>query len=323
MKPKLHVLADAFAEVVKIMYEHYKKGKSLSKKERLILKELITVQIGQIFNLKFLQTQDPELLEILKKVDGVDYNEVVSEEINEMKADMEAMFKSQGLDVDLSGINAADDQEEIFRKISDAMFAAKEAQEQLEDNFSKKPKSKKEIEQEDKEKKLEIIQKLSLSVIYKQLAKAFHPDLEQDPDKKIDKEKLMKKLTSAYENKDLHTLLQLEMELMSRSENPQKEQTEEQLKMYNTILKEQIIALEHEIKMSANHQKYLPLKQFLEEARTPRDCMFQLVIYNKEINEELAITHEDLNILKNGNALKRLRSMIGFKAKANEFSFFD
>lgn len=113
-----------------------------------------------------------------------------------------------------------------------------------------------------------VMMRKGVGAIYKQLAKAIHPDLEQDLALKIEKEELMKKLTTAHEQNDLHTLLSLELEWMNRSENAYdrvKLQTEDQLKIYNSILKKQIEDLEERIEDVFVHPKYISIFSFFRE----------------------------------------------------------
>lgn len=46
--------------------------------------------------------------------------------------------------------------------------------------------------------------------LYLSLAKRFHPDAEPDPEKKLEKEEVMKKVISAFHNQDIETLLRLD-----------------------------------------------------------------------------------------------------------------
>ena len=95
-----------------------------------------------------------------------------------MKNRMEELFKESGVNIDLSKINLGDDEQDIAAKVFAAMD---EAMSGMEDAPPNKPKSKREIQKEqEKAQELEALQKKELSSIYKQLAKEFHPDLEQD-----------------------------------------------------------------------------------------------------------------------------------------------
>jgi paraquat-inducible protein B len=106
------------------------------------------------------------------------------------------------------------------------------------------------------------MQSKSLQTIYKQLVRVLHPDLERDSQKRTWKEELMKKLTVAYENNDLFSLLTIEMEWMNASAEKIRSQNDTDLKIYNAILKDQIQELQVSIDMLFMHPRNLPIQKF-------------------------------------------------------------
>ncbi len=96
--------------------------------------------------------------------------------------------------------------------------------------------------------------KRTISVIYKQLAKVLHPDLENDPARREQKHHLMQELTTAYKAGDLHTLLRLELSWIHHEEEDLNRLTEEKLKVYIEFLQKQVADLQQEIA----HIPYLP-----------------------------------------------------------------
>lgn len=60
--------------------------------------------------------------------------------------------------------------------------------------------------------------KLEIKTLFRQLAKAFHPDKEQQEHLKEEKTALMQKITAAYENQDLYGLLKIEKDHMAPRE---------------------------------------------------------------------------------------------------------
>jgi succinate dehydrogenase flavin-adding protein (antitoxin of CptAB toxin-antitoxin module) len=121
-------------------------------------------------------------------------------------------------------------------------------------------KTKAQKETEALELKTEEAKNKSISSIYRQLAKIIHPDLEADETIKLEKEELMKQLTAAYENNDLHTLLSLEIQWIQKEENQLSALTDEKLKTYNKIMEEQAEDLKNEIIMLENHPRYNALR---------------------------------------------------------------
>lgn len=79
--------------------------------------------------------------------------------------------------------------------------------------------------------------KLEIKSLFRQLAKAFHPDREQQEHLKEEKTDLMKKITAAYENQDLYGLLKLEKEHMEPREFSE-DKIELYIKHINDRLKE-------------------------------------------------------------------------------------
>ena len=74
-----------------------------------------------------------------------------------------------------------------------------------------------------------------------------HPDLEIDESLKFDREELMKKATAAYQEKDLHILLKLEIEIIHKQSKNLDHLMDEKLKFLNLALKEQVIELKEEL----------------------------------------------------------------------------
>lgn len=252
----------------KLVYNHYKNlNPAFPKKDKKFLKAFIILKTTEILSSVDPQDADPEICAILKDLEGVDYHEEVTSQLNVLKKEMERMCKKQGVDVDLSSINDFENEYDLRAKIFEAID---EAREKTKDDlrFKAKQKTKYDIEKEKKTQELENLQKKGLSTIYKQLAKVMHPDLEQDVEKKTEKEMLMKRLTHAYDTNDLHALLALKIECMSPSEDDKAQndiQNNEQLNIFNSILKKQVDELQQELSKAFMHPKYLSIQEYLNE----------------------------------------------------------
>lgn len=281
-------------EFIKILYQFYKnKPKALTKKERAMLKEVILDKITDILESITFNEVDPEIRTIFKEMEGMDYEKMASNQLNSFKQEMEHLFEDHGLEVDLSKIDLADDEEKIKYKILEAMKDAAEiAMEKEEPRL--KPKSKREIQKEMKAQELENLRKNGLGSIYKQLAKVFHPDLEQDPEQRVEKEKLMKRLTNAYENDDLHTLLSLEMEWMNRSNQNKNMKSDDQLKIYNSILKDQIDALQQNLQIILFDIRYMPIHPWAEEVASSGCIVLQME--HRKLQRDI---HEFQHLIRN------------------------
>ena len=89
----------------------------------------------------------------------------------------------------------------------------------------------------------------ALRILYTRLAKDLHPDLEQNEQRKIEKNNVMRRLTEAYKNEDLYELLQIQFEHNAdNSENYTDALPEEQLRVINETLLTQIKKLQEDYK---------------------------------------------------------------------------
>jgi hypothetical protein len=77
--------------------------------------------------------------------------------------------------------------------------------------------------------------KVEIKSLFRQLAKAFHPDKEIVEHLKEEKTILMKKITAAYENQDLYGLLKLEKEHLGH-----REFTEDKIELYVKYINERL-----------------------------------------------------------------------------------
>lgn len=248
-------------EVVKILFTFFNNKKLFSKKQKEALRDVIINQLSNI--LKF-ETGEPdtELKEIFKAVEGISYEEAAEEDFDSMKYEMAEMFEELGIDMDLEDMHSNMTQEEMIKKMLEMQDRLKQQEEAKQHKRSSYKKTKKQLEKAERERLLEEARTKNISSIYRQLAKAFHPDLEPNEELKLEKEQLMKQLTTAYEKKDLHTLLTLEIAWIQKEETNHDKLGDEKLKIYNEVLKQQVQELEHEIQALLEHPRYQPLQKF-------------------------------------------------------------
>lgn len=176
---------------------------------------------------------------------------------------------AQGIDLDLSDlpthihpielvhiINERLDEammESFFKRAFDKIPAHK--------NRKKRKPTKKQLERQRLEREAEEAKSRNLKSLYKQLAKALHPDLEQDPTAKAHREDWMKRLTSAYSSGNLHEMLLIEMEWLGEEAVNLAHAAEEKLKVYCHVLKEQVA----EMRRNNRHIPYEPQYHRLQE----------------------------------------------------------
>jgi hypothetical protein len=126
-----------------------------------------------------------------------------------------------------------------------------------------KKKTDKQLAIEEARKAAENSKLKTLRQIYISLAKILHPDSELDPEMKSEKDELMKKVTIAYEEKDLMTLLRLELEWVHKNADSLSEVTSEKLMVYVYALQQQVKELERQKAAQQYQPRYHYIKPYL------------------------------------------------------------
>jgi hypothetical protein len=182
-------------------------------------------------------------------------------EFMEMREMVEHMAQACGVELDLSGIELTDDTEEVERKIYERFDEAMAKAGQAPPADTHRP-TKAQLAREKKKLELEEAKRRDLKSLYKQLAKVLHPDLETDSAKKLQKEEWMKRLTTAHANNDLRELLSIEMEWLGVEANNLASASDQKLKVYSAVLKEQIAEIQRQTEDLLNEPEYMALGRF-------------------------------------------------------------
>lgn len=304
-------IAALHSRSTKVFYKFYQERKTLTTMDRETLFELIATQLGE-FNQFSREAPDEELKEIFEFIEGENYDEAVESDFQSMKDEMSEVFEEMGLDADLEGFDPNMSEEEMARKMFELLEKLKQQAEEKAAAAPKRKKTKKQIEKEEREKQVEEAKNKDIAGIYKQLAKIFHPDLEQDAKRREEKEVLMKQLTSAYKNKDLHTLLRLELEWLHKEEDNLEKLSVEKLKIYNQALKEQTEELELEIHLLTEHPRYYPLKKYINFFGIES---VNLKAEKRKLTEKIKLMKADLTELTGKKPLKKLNEILRITKK--------
>jgi hypothetical protein len=271
-------------------------GPLKKKRDRQTLRSVLRVQLDALLQRGPLQEED--LRAAFKKVHGLSIEEAEKQGMDGMRSALDAMFDDLGVDIDLSDLRSNMTEAEMAAKIAEMDYEFERAQETARDGGNV-PKSKKQIAREERERKSEELRKRSIATIYRQLAKVLHPDLEQDPRRREEKSILMQKLTAAYRENDLHTILGLELEWIHREEGDISRLTEEKIGIYNEILKEQVAELELELEELPCHPRYQPIVvygPFGIEVKTDSESQA------RELDELIATMERSLELLHSEKA---------------------
>ncbi|QIE23521.1 hypothetical protein SBC1_14060 [Caballeronia sp. SBC1] len=216
--------------------------KGLTKAERRTASGLVAEMASDLFA----QRDDPELKALYNKHSGSDYDRETASELEEMKWALEDMLGVElGDDLDMSSPEAVYERVQAEMEQRQAQdFAESQAREE---QRAKRKKTPKQIAAEARVEAEQAQLSLSIREVYRKLASALHPDREADPLERDRKTSLMQRVNQAYGNNNLLQLLELQLELEHIDQHAINNISEDRLKHYNTILKEQIGELDQEI----------------------------------------------------------------------------
>lgn len=225
------------------------------------------------------------------------YEEEKEAQLNELRFRMQQMFSDQyDMDVDMSEVNM-ESPEELARFQKEMQEKIKNHQEELTEKSkkSKRKKSTKQLEKEILEKAKLEAQKKDLKSIYLSLSKALHPDTETDPDVKLEKEELMKRVTYAYQNKDFPQLLLLELEWVHKTSDRLNELSEQQLSVYNSMLQDRVNELNNKRISIIYNPHFEAVSSFA--TLNERTAVSRILSEKKKLNERLKFFEKNLNSL--------------------------
>jgi hypothetical protein len=267
-----------------------------TKKQVESIREVIVAQCNDAFNYIEPDPNQEAFYDTWADIPFKEEIEVQAEETKEMFA--EYISNMYGIDVD---IDSFDDSPEGFARFQAQMKEQFEqsGQGQQQSNFKK---SKKQLAREDALLAEESIKAKNIRSIYIALAKVMHPDTEADESLKAEKEEIMKKVTSAYEQKDLPALLKLEMEWVHKTSEHLEKLTDDKLKIYISALRQQVSELESERNSMHLHPRYAAIGDY---ARFPLRNAMYLIHQDKSDLKNMLIDLGDLILSFRGAISKK------------------
>lgn len=189
----------------------------------------------------------------------VPYKEVIEQQVDEAKELFaEYMGDKFGMDIDLEDFDDSPEGMARFRAKMKAQFDEAQQQQQP------RNKSKKQLAKELEKKAVDELKAKNIRSIYIALVKILHPDTESDIALKAEKEEIMKKVTVAYDQKDLATLLKLEMEWVHKTSEHLEKLNDDKLKMYILALRQQVTELEAEKFNLSNNSRFAGVQEYAD-----------------------------------------------------------
>lgn len=278
-----------------------------SKKRKELIKDLIAGKARDLLHDPAgLDEKDLEALDaIANELDPPPPEEELkvrdAEEFDALRDMLKAVAAEAGVELDFSGMALDMEPEEFERELHERFRAALEGADAPAPKKARKQ-TKAQLEKARKLKEQEEAKKRDIRTLYKQLAKALHPDLESDPDMKRHKEEWMKRLTAAYADDDLRELLRIEMEWLGEEASNLAAAGEEKLKVYCAVLKEQIADQKEKTDFLAEEPVYYPLRRFIHPYT---GVMVRPAPLKRELKDEILRHREMLETLarEDGRAL--------------------
>lgn len=238
MLPLVESSMDLQIEMVHCLDRAYDQ-KGLTKTERRLIAELITDLAGEVA----MERDDADLKAIYNKHSHADFDRQAAVDAAGMKDMLEDIFGVEfGDDFDL---NSPEDVMQHARAKMQEAQAQADAERQA--RAVKRKKSAKQLAREAQQQAEAQEVSQSIREVYRKLASALHPDRENDPAQRQRKTALMQRANAAYAKNDLLRLLELQLELEHIDQAAIDNLSEERLKHYNKVLKEQLAELDHEI----------------------------------------------------------------------------
>ena len=216
--------------------------KGLTKTERRTLANVIAELAGQLVAGR----GDAELKGIYNKHSRSDYDSEEAAHVQDMKSMLEDV-----LGFDLGEDLDASSPEDILERAKAQMHerqAEYDAERQTrEERRAKRKKSAKQLAREAQQQAEAQQTSQSIREVYRKLASALHPDRETEPRERDRKTALMQRANDAYNKNNLLQLLELQLELEHIDQATINKLSEDRLRHYNKILKEQLVELDQEI----------------------------------------------------------------------------
>ncbi|GAB4011877.1 J domain-containing protein [Spirosoma migulaei] len=250
--------------------------------------------------------------------DGFDNTNAESDQLTAelMKEMMATMF---GIEIDPDA-DVSDPQKMnayVQEKIAQREAAEAERRQQT---ATKKPKSAKQQEREDKKQVEARNITKAVRTLYMDLVKAFHPDREPDEAEKQRKTEIMHRVTAAYEKSDLLALLQLQLEFEHIDQAHLESLAEDQLKYYNKILKQQADELDNEFFGLQNELAAMTGKPAFAVS-SPIALEFSLNSDIAQLKRDIKHIKADLKALADTSQLKQWLKTYRIE-KPDDFTFF-
>ena len=288
-------------------------AKGLTKAERRMISELIAGLAGNQLE----DSDDAKLKAIYNRHSESDYDSEAAAELEDMKSALEAILGVElGDDLDMNS------PEEVLQR-AHARMEEQQAQEAAEsqareERRAKRKKSAKQLAAQARQEAEQAQLSQSIREVYRKLASALHPDREPDPQERERKTALMQRANQAYAKGNLLQLLELQLELEHIDQSAINGISEDRLKHYNRILKEQLNELDQEIlHVEARFRHTYGIPPFIEVS--PDTVIRNLACDIAELKQNISDLEKDLLMFEDLRKFKSWLKAIKRREAAHHF----
>ena len=272
------------------------------KRDRDKLAHLITALAGELLT-DFGRDDLKPLYDAYNAVDFDTEQRALNERHTQfMRNVMEAQF-GVTLDEDMDLSSPEQLAEEFARKLFGQAEIGEEGASEAEARRPPRKKTAKQLEKEARQEAEAKSVSQSIQAICRKLATALHPDREPDEAERARKTELMQAVNVAYEKRDLLQLLELQLTLEQIDPDHLLSMTEDRIKHYNKILREQAAELKDELDMIEDRIRFelhVPPYAWLN----PADVIHYLNRDIAQVKAQAASLKHDLEVLKDFDVLK-------------------
>lgn len=262
--------------------ENYAAKFKLTNRQQFDVEEIIVNLCDEA--LRYIEP-DEQQEALYNKYNEFSYRDTKEEQKQFLLDQFRSMMEDEiGIELDDLNFDISDDAE--LRKFGERLnekFLQKRLKEADEALTNKKTAH--QIKQEQEQQLREALATKSLRSIYISLAKMLHPDTEPDEALKLEKSELMKKVTVAYNDKDLASLLKLEMEWVHRTTENFELLSDDVLTLYIQVLNEQVQGLIDELYFIKINPAYSKIFEWLDYSNS--DAHEFINRYKGELIDEL------------------------------------
>ncbi len=287
--------------------------RGLTKTDRRAIANLITELAGELVAAR----NDPQMKTLYNQYSQSDYDSEEAANLKGMQFVLEGVLGVPlGDDLDLSSPDdlLARAQEKIHARQSE-FDAERQAREKRQ---TKRAKSAKQLAFEARQQAEAHQLSGSIREVYRKLASALHPDREADPRERDRKTALMQRVNQAYDKQNLLQLLELQLELEQIDQSAINNLSEDRLKHYNKILKDQLGELEQEIQHAeGGFRAQFDISPFV--AVSPSTIMRDLASDIVSLQSAIRDLERDLLVFDDANATKAWIKHLRRQSRTNDF----